>query len=273
MQSLTDKYPPSLTNFLGDPKNLEEMERNIRNRTPILIHGPPGIGKTTTARLIAKKLGLQIFYFNASDERRKDDVNKILQQVNQKGFVESIFILDEIDGFRQWSLLNKILKQAVSDAVVLIANDYYKINDSVRRKCTVIQFKPPYVVKVRKYIKEIARKERLEYKQEAVSRDIRASLNSLYGGTKTEELTEFDIIRRAISDGDIEHLDLNKHRIWLIDNFTVMYNGIDLYNSYRILSIASRLNMKEVLKYLPKGYGNPEYPNYIRMIRNVKKDE
>jgi replication factor C subunit 1 len=37
----------------------------------VLISGPPGIGKTTTARIVAKHLGYKVLEWNASDVRSK----------------------------------------------------------------------------------------------------------------------------------------------------------------------------------------------------------
>lgn len=36
-----------------------------------MLSGPPGIGKTTSVRIIAKKLGMHVVEWNASDVRNK----------------------------------------------------------------------------------------------------------------------------------------------------------------------------------------------------------
>jgi replication factor C subunit 1 len=41
------------------------------NARACLISGPPGIGKTSTVRLLAKKYGYEIVEWNASDVRNK----------------------------------------------------------------------------------------------------------------------------------------------------------------------------------------------------------
>ena len=41
-----------------------------------LLSGPPGIGKTTTAHLVAKSLGFELIEFNASDTRSKKSLGQ-----------------------------------------------------------------------------------------------------------------------------------------------------------------------------------------------------
>ena len=47
-----------------------------------LLSGPPGIGKTTTATLVANEAGYTYIEFNASDSRSKKLLDKVLGNVN-----------------------------------------------------------------------------------------------------------------------------------------------------------------------------------------------
>ena len=70
-----------------------------RNKT-ILLVGPPGIGKTTMAFLVAKQFGYDMIGLNASDVRSKSRINEILTPVlgNQSVLGTPMIFVDEVDG-------------------------------------------------------------------------------------------------------------------------------------------------------------------------------
>ncbi|KAI9733691.1 MAG: hypothetical protein M1834_003294 [Cirrosporium novae-zelandiae] len=80
----------------------------------VMIHGPPGIGKTTAAHLVAKLEGFDVLEMNASDTRNKkllqESLGDVLDTTSIRGYfagdgkvVESenkklVLIMDEVDG-------------------------------------------------------------------------------------------------------------------------------------------------------------------------------
>lgn len=72
-----------------------------------LLSGPPGIGKTTTATLVAKESGREVVEYNASDVRSKKAMQEQLGDItgsrsiqfsaNEKRTKRCI-IMDEVDG-------------------------------------------------------------------------------------------------------------------------------------------------------------------------------
>lgn len=52
------------------------------NARAVLLSGPPGIGKTTAARIICKRMGYEVLETNASDTRNKNSINQMLQTLS-----------------------------------------------------------------------------------------------------------------------------------------------------------------------------------------------
>ena len=55
------------------------------NARACLISGPPGIGKTSTIRIVAKALGFSLLELNASDNRSKKTIESLLKDLNYCG--------------------------------------------------------------------------------------------------------------------------------------------------------------------------------------------
>ncbi len=49
------------------------------NAKAVLLSGPPGIGKTSAARITCKKLGYEVLETNASDTRNKNSIENMLR--------------------------------------------------------------------------------------------------------------------------------------------------------------------------------------------------
>ena len=73
-----------------------------------IISGPPGIGKSTLVRLLAQLKNIQIIQTNASEQRNKNSVRKILYDLvdnnaffflgNKPSTQKFMIVMDEVDG-------------------------------------------------------------------------------------------------------------------------------------------------------------------------------
>lgn len=127
-QLWTDKYAPTdIKHICGNKGNVELLNNwlttwfdkphdlkgsSIDDFKAVLISGPPGIGKTTTATLLSKKLGYEVIEKNASDFRSKKILNDQLKvcldntsvsgYFNQNNTSENkkkfVLLMDEVDG-------------------------------------------------------------------------------------------------------------------------------------------------------------------------------
>jgi replication factor C subunit 1 len=99
-----DHYKPTkLSEVIGHRETIEDLYKWLSSWTakekPILMTGPPGIGKTTLAHLIAKRCKYDVIEVNASEERSANAIKKLFQTATTSNIAhQRLMILDEVDG-------------------------------------------------------------------------------------------------------------------------------------------------------------------------------
>ncbi len=158
-----DKYKPTKINdIVGNKSNIQKIVQWLNNWYDIhiykkkekpkfvkfgdnlgakamLLSGPPGIGKSTMATIIANELNFDIQEMNASDDRTKSIINKDINQTNststimkfiKKQMKHKVIIMDEVDGLSTsdrggiTELIDSI--KNTKTPIICICNDRYK---------------------------------------------------------------------------------------------------------------------------------------------------
>lgn len=168
------------------------IEKNIIPN--MIFYGPPGVGKTTMANVIAKQSSRSIQMMNAT-HAKTEDVRSVLEDSKEgRLYRKEILYIDEIQSF------NKRQQQIMLDDVergniILIAstteNPYHYIYKALLSRCVVLEFRPIDEKAIKDHlIRTIERLNRQQYQicceQEAIDKiaayadgDIRRSLNLL----------------------------------------------------------------------------------------------
>ena len=90
---LTEKYRPKSTDeLIGNKHAIKELVKCIKECKPALLVGPPGIGKTSSVYAVANEYGYRVLEFNASDERKKEQLKRIISLSKMKGLVKYIIL-------------------------------------------------------------------------------------------------------------------------------------------------------------------------------------
>ena len=172
-----------------------------------LLSGPPGIGKTTSAQLVCKELGLSFVELNASDTRNKkslqEEVHELLHNKTLANFGANkspknqmsdkhVLIMDEVDGMSGnedrggvQELIQLIKKTRVP--LICICNDrsHPKMRSLVNY-CYDLRFYKPRAEQIKAAMMSIAFKEKIQIAPDALqdliissNQDIRQILHSL----------------------------------------------------------------------------------------------
>lgn len=108
----------------------------------MILWGPPGVGKTTLAYLIAHKLDRRIYTLSAVSSGVKE-VREVINQVENQGMFHqngSILFIDEIHRFsksQQDSLLGAVEKGTVTLIGATTENPSFEVNSALLSRCQV----------------------------------------------------------------------------------------------------------------------------------------
>ena len=151
----SEKYRPKhILDLLGNEEArklfVEWFAKWKKGVKPLLLVGPPGIGKTTMANLSAKHFGYDLISLNASDVRNKKNIQEILQPVlgNQSVLGLPMIFIDEVDGIHGRSdyggveALINILKESTVPIILAANNHSSDKMKKIKKSVTTIELRP-----------------------------------------------------------------------------------------------------------------------------------
>jgi len=284
MADWTERYrPDTLADVRGNNKSVKQLrgwaeDWEDGDREPALVHGAPGVGKTSAVHALANDMGWTVVEMNASDARTADAVEEVAGEATRSAGLtggRTLVVMDEADNLHGNAdrggsrAVTEMLKTA-SQPVVLIANDPYEMSRSLRNACREIEFGNVTARSILPVLRDICNEEGVEYEKEALksiadanSGDLRGAIHDLQavaegrdavtvddvsatgGRDTTEDIFEFlDTVVKGDDFGtalrDARDVDESPDDMvhWLDENVPKVYTGDELAEAYRRLSRA-----------------------------------
>ncbi len=210
MVDWTERYrPQSLSELRGNNKARDAFRDWATSwdshREAVIVYGSPGIGKTSAAHALANDMGWETVELNASDQRTADVIERfagraahnatldgsIAKQHGDTTAGRQLVILDEADNIHGnydrggASAITRLVKSS-GQPIVLIANEFYDMSRGLRNACQEIEFRDVSKRSIVPVLRDICRREEIEFEQDALDRiaetnsgDLRGAVNDL----------------------------------------------------------------------------------------------
>ncbi len=195
--------PQSLDQYIGQ-QHLLQRGASLRSALDagmipsMILWGPPGVGKTTLAYLIAKELNREIHTLSAISSGVKD-VREIIQRVENAGIFAqkgTILFIDEIHRFskaQQDSLLGAVEKGTVTLIGATTENPSFEVISALLSRCQVYTLQSHGKEDLLALLEQ-AIAEDVELKKKKINLKETNALLAISGGDARKLLNVFEII-------------------------------------------------------------------------------
>ena len=183
------KYrPQTFEDVVGQKAITNTLENAIKNNhlaQALLFTGPRGVGKTTCARILAKRINenagetstddfaFNIFELDAASNNSVDDIRSLTDQVRippQTGKYK-VYIIDEVHMLSQaaFNAFLKTLEEPPAHAIFILATtEKHKIIPTILSRCQIFDFKRIGVLDAKEYLVKIAAQEQINADDDAL---------------------------------------------------------------------------------------------------------
>lgn len=284
MADWTETYrPQSLGAIRGNDKARDKL-RSWADAWPeegraVILHGSPGVGKTSAAHALAADIGWESIELNASDDRTAAVLERVAGEAAATWTLDGgrkLIILDEADNLHHHadyggaSTMTQIVK-STAQPLVLIANEYYEMSNALRRACEDIEFRDVPARSIVPVLRDICRKEDIAFDEgaleaiaERAAGDLRSAIKDLQAaadgrdritredvvtGSRDRSTGIFPFLDQVLKEANAETALQTAYEVdetpddllaWVEDNLPKDYEGAELAAAYGRLAAADR---------------------------------
>ena len=239
------KYrPSSFDTVVGQSHVTDTLEHEVTSDNlaqALLFCGPKGVGKTSCARILAKRINelhsdaeenyeLNIFELDAASNNKVDDIRQLIDQVRfapQIGRFK-VYIIDEVHmlSTAAFNAFLKTLEEPPAHAIFILATtEKHKVLPTILSRCQVFDFKRIGIQDIVSHLEFVALREGVVAESEALH-----LIAEKADGALRDSLSIFDRIN-AFSQGEEITYQLVRENLQILDRDIFFQTLNDLKNA------------------------------------------
>jgi DNA polymerase III gamma/tau subunit len=184
---ITRYRPAAFDEMIGHEAMRASLTRVLESDSAphaFLMTGPGGIGKTTSARIIATMLQCEILEISAAEYSGTDDMRNVIETGHHMalgGSGRRMIIIDECHGLSKaaWQVLLKLLEEPPEHLyLALCTTEVSKVPDTIQQRCFHVLLKPLSVREIEELLLLVCELEGWQVNPDVMTAVIQAALGS-----------------------------------------------------------------------------------------------